>query len=168
VFSACLVVLVLAPASAGKTVQTAPRLEGKWSVSIVFTAAVGLKDRKAGQKVTETWVMRPRCRTGPCDVVLRRTGRKPLSLLRRTVSTYTGKQSFTGTFFCNGRTYASGTTYVESWTVRIVRSGPGPRGRHALRIAGVGATVGRSSDALPCAPVVSSERVEFTGVLARR
>jgi hypothetical protein len=111
--------------------------------------------------------MRPRCRSGPCDVVLRRTGRKPLALLRRTASTYTGKQSFTGAFFCNGRTYASGTTYVESWTVRIRRSGPGPLGRHALRIGGVGATVGRSSAALPCAPVVSRERVELNGVPAR-
>ena len=161
-------VLVLAPASPGETIQAAPRLDGTWSVSIVFTTAVGLKDRSVGQRVTETWAMRPRCRSGPCDVVLRRTGRKPLALLRRPASTYTGKQSFTGTFFCGNRAYASGTTYVESWTVRILRSGPGPRGRQALRIGGVGATVGRSSAALPCAPVVSRERVEFTGVPARR
>lgn len=155
----------LAPASQRGTRQAAPRLEGPWTISLVYTVAEGLQDRRVGQKVTERWVVRPRCKSGPCAVDLQRAGRR--LLLCRSGSTYRGTGSFTGAFFCNGQTYSTGTTYVESWTVRVRRSGPGARGRRALAIAGVGATVGRSGGDLPCAPVVSRERVEFSGVTVR-
>ncbi len=153
----------LAPAS--PSAAPAPRLESTWKVSMVFTVAQGLRDREVGQRVSETWVLLPRCGNGPCNVELRRAGRK--LLLRQAGTTYTGKGSFTGPFSCNGQTHANGTTYVESWTVRVRKSGPGQRGRRALKISGIGATVGRSGGSLPCDVVVSRERVELSGLPLR-
>jgi hypothetical protein len=131
-----------------------------------FVVAEGLGDRTVGQRVVERWAFRPRCAKGACAVELRRAGRT--LVLRRSGSRYRGTRSFKGAFFCNGRTYARGTTFVETWTVHVLRSGPGLRGRRALAIDGVGATVGRSSDALPCPTVVSREGVKLRGTLDRR
>jgi hypothetical protein len=136
------------------------RLEGRWKVSGVFTVVRNVTDRNVGDRFQETWRFRPRCRRGTCTVEL---GRGRRVVLDRTAATYAGKNTFTGAFFCNGKTYPKGTKYVESWTVRVTRTGPGPRGRRATRITGVGATVGRSSRELPCARVVSLEGVEFDG-----
>jgi hypothetical protein len=153
--------------AAGQTTGTAaPRLEGPWSVVLVFKVADGLHDREVGQRVTETWRFRPRCSRGACAVELRRHGRSVL--LRRSGRVYSGTRTYRGPFFCGGLTYPRATTYVENWTVRVTRGGPGANGRRALAIAGTGGTVGQSAENLPCAPVVSRERVELTGSPRRR
>lgn len=142
------------------------RLEGRWKVSLRFVVAVGLRDRAVGQRVSETWFFRPRCRQGACTVELRRAGRS--LLLRRSAIGYHGARSFRGAFVCNGQTDATGTTYTETWTVRVRTSAAGPRGRRALMIAGVGETTGVSASSLPCAGVKSRERVQLRGALIRR
>jgi hypothetical protein len=153
---------VLIPSAFGANAGPgAARLEGTWRVSLVFTVAQGLANRKVADRVSETWRFRPRCRKGACAVELRR-GARPL-VLRLRGSTYHGTRAFEGAFFCDGKTYERGAVYVESWSIRVVRSKPGARGRTATRIAGVGATVGRSKDGVPCAPVSSRERVELKG-----
>jgi hypothetical protein len=163
VVSACL--LALSATAASAPAGPAPRLEGTWTVSMRFTVAEGLRDRRVGQRVVETWILRPRCSRGPCDVGLLRAGRT--ITLSRVGSTYRGTTSFPGAVTCNGRTYPKGTLYVESWVVRVPKSTPGARGARAVRIAGVGVTVGRSRDALPCPPIVSREAVVLSGVPAR-
>jgi hypothetical protein len=154
-------VLVLAGAAAGASGQAAPRLEGTWSVSMRFTAADGLRDRKVGQRVAETWAFRPRCKQGACDVVLRRAGRS--ISLRRDGATYRGRGSFAGSVTCSGRVYPAGTIYTETWVVQARRPVSGPRGLRATRIRGAGTTVGRSRASLPCARVVSREVVALSG-----
>jgi hypothetical protein len=154
---------LLGPMAAGAAPEqrASPRLEGTWSVKVVYKVADGLVDRTVGERVSETWSFRPRCARDACAVELRRAGR-PL-LLRRLGAMYSGRGSFRGSFFCDGRTYPKGTAYVEEWTVRVTKSGPGPRGRRALAISGVGVTAGRSAADLPCPVVVSQEGVAFTG-----
>jgi hypothetical protein len=161
-----LAVTVVGSVAFGGPARPAPRLEGAWKVSLTFTAAEHVVDRQVGQETVESWMIRPQCKEGACNAVLHRGNRR--LLLRRAGTRYTGKGSFTGPFFCKGRTYPRGTAYVETWTVRVRRGGPGPRGRRAIDIAGVGATVGRSQGDLPCVEVVSLEGVEFRGVPLRR
>lgn len=157
-----LVLALPALATDRESTQTAPRLEGAWRVSGTFSAVENVTNRRAGQAFRESWRFAPRCRRGPCAVELRRAGRT--ILLRRSGATYAGRRSYVGAFFCDGTRYPKGTLYVESWTLRIRRSGPGTRGRRATSISGTGATVGRSRRDLPCARVVSLEKVEFTAV----
>jgi hypothetical protein len=156
--------LVLLPSALGTPFSPSAdaRVEGTWKVSLVFTVADGLANRKVGDRVAERWRFRPRCAAGACAVELHRGGRT--LLLRRTASAYVGTRVFEGAFFCAGTTYPRGTRYVESWRVQVARSKRGARGRTATRIVGVGATVGRSKSGLPCAQVTSRERVEFRGV----
>lgn len=156
---------LLTAAATATEAGRAPRLEGRWTVSMRFTVAEGLRDRRVGERVVETWILRPRCARGPCNVVLHRAGRA--IRLVRTNSTYRGTASFVGSVTCNGRTYPKGTVYVESWVVRVVKAASGTRGPRAVRIRGVGATVGRSRDSLPCETIVSREGVELAGVLRR-
>lgn len=130
-----------------------------------FTIAEGLRDRTPGQEVVETWIFRPRCARGPCDVALHRAGRT--IALERTGSTYRGTASFLGPVTCDGRTYPKGSAYAESWVVRIVKSRRSPRGARGVRIAGVGGTVGRSRDSVPCAPILSREGVQLSGARVR-
>lgn len=148
--------LVGVASAAVATGQSAPRLEGTWSATMRFTVAEGLRDRRVGQRVVETWRFRPSCERGACDVVLRRAGRAVR--LRRDGSTYRGRATFAGSVTCNDQTFPTGTVYVETWTVRIVKS----RGRRATRIAGTGVTTGRSRTTLPCAQVSSREVVALT------
>ena len=142
-------------------VAPAPRLDGRWTVTLSYTVAEGLRDRAVGDRFVETWTFRPQCRTGPCRVVLHRAGRA--IRLQRNGSTYRGRSSFEGSTTCNGRTYEGGAVYVERWLVRVTASASRPRGRRAVRIAGLGDTFGRSKDTLPCAHVVSHERVALRG-----
>jgi hypothetical protein len=158
--------LALATTASAAQDQATTRLEGTWKVAMRFTVAEGLRDRVVGQRVLETWRFRPRCARGACHVELVRAGRKVL--LRRSRSRYAGTAAFVGSVTCNGQTYATGTSYVENWIVRVVRSASGPRGRRAIRIAGVGVTAGRSNDSASCdPPVVSRESVALSGVPAR-
>jgi hypothetical protein len=154
--------LTAAATSAPIGVQVAPRLEGAWRVTGRFVLVENLFDRRVGDRVNERWSFRPRCRTGPCDVVLRRNGRS--TVLRRTRSTYRGTERFTGAFRCGNRTYPRGTAYVAQWVIRVTRSRRSGGQVLAVRFSGAGATVGRSTVGPPCPTIVSKEGVTVSGV----
>lgn len=148
------------PSAHGGT-GVAPRLQGAWKVTGRFVLVENLFDRRVGDRVNERWSFRPRCRTGPCAVVLRRNGRS--TLLRRTGSTYRGTERFTGAFRCGNRTYPRGTAYVAQWVIRVTRSRRRGGQAMAVRFSGAGATVGRSTLGPPCPTIVSKEGVTVSG-----
>jgi hypothetical protein len=147
--------------AAGKQ-RVASRFEGTWRVTGRFVLVENLFDRRVGDRVNERWSLRPRCRTGACDVVLRRNGHS--TRLRRNGSTYRGTERFFGTFRCAGRTYPRGTAYAAQWVIRVTRARRSGSQSVAVRFAGAGATVGRSTVGPPCPTIVSKEGVTVSGL----
>lgn len=143
----------------------APRLDGAWNVTGRYVVAENLRDRNVGDTFTERWTFSRRCKGSVCDVRLRRFGRT--IVLTRTRNSWTGTERFTGRFYCGDRVYPAGTDYVAQWTVVATRTALRSGRPVVTRFRGVGATIGRSRDGIPCARVTSREGVTFTAAPAR-
>ena len=147
----------VAPAAASPDAPL-PRLEGTWKMRGRIVVAQNLADTKVGDRVADTWVFRPVCAAGSCDVRLTRRSQRRAFRLRRKPDSYAGSERYDGTFVCNGREYPRASTYITTWVVYVTRS----RNGRATAIKGVGGIVGRSPTGLPCAQIVSQEAVTFT------
>jgi PKD domain len=165
---ACLTAAPSVPAALGATAPA--RVQGRFTMRTVITAAVNVRGEHRGERLTRTWRIRPsRCRGDVCRVLhVRRTrgqGRRlDLTLYRGRRGTYTGHGTFPVALSCHGRIVHRGA--LAPYTIRLrvtaARSVGGIRFARRLRATYVNR---KRVDRTRCAFAPSYDAARYSGRL---
>jgi len=119
-------------ASAVQDIGTA-RLEGKWTISRVYTIVEHASDHKVGERETRIYTITPQCPTGPCDLSV--VSFNPVSkvsltiLLKYSAGAYVygpaSRKNLPNEFYCVvGGKKRTDATDTYTLTVKVIKAAP--------------------------------------------
>jgi hypothetical protein len=161
--------LAVAPPAALAAIRPA-RVQGRFTMRTVVTAAVNVRGEHRGERLTRTWRIRPsRCGGDVCRVLhVRRTrglGRRlGLTLYRGRNGTYTGHGTFPVALSCRGRIVHRGALAPYTIHLRVTAARPVGGIRFARRLTAT--YVNRTRvDRTRCAFTPSYDAARYSGRL---